>query len=135
MTHRLLKAEDLAWWLIGRHDAPFRPSYFFFQAEDGIRDGRVTGFQTCALPILRSQAIVTLPGATCTAQDVAQRLTSDGYVVVSGLMSDGDVAAARADLDRVLAATPTGRNEFRSEERRVGTEPSTPRATQPARIR
>src|SRR5438876_3579863 len=25
--------------------------YFFFQAEDGIRDGRVTGVQTCALPI------------------------------------------------------------------------------------
>src|SRR6266581_8522446 len=23
----------------------------FFQAEDGIRDGRVTGVQTCALPI------------------------------------------------------------------------------------
>src|SRR5690348_6247191 len=26
---------------------------FFFQAEDGIRDGRVTGVQTCALPIFR----------------------------------------------------------------------------------
>src|SRR5690625_1499151 len=25
--------------------------YFFFQAEDGIRDGHVTGVQTCALPI------------------------------------------------------------------------------------
>src|SRR6266481_6944555 len=27
-------------------------SSFFFQAEDGIRDGTVTGVQTCALPIL-----------------------------------------------------------------------------------
>src|SRR5438876_3147486 len=27
--------------------------HFFFQAEDGIRDGRVTGVQTCALPISR----------------------------------------------------------------------------------
>src|SRR5690625_6536583 len=27
-------------------------AYFFFQAEDGIRDGHVTGVQTCALPIL-----------------------------------------------------------------------------------
>src|SRR5690348_15344241 len=27
--------------------------FFFFQAEDGIRDGRVTGVQTCALPIWR----------------------------------------------------------------------------------
>src|SRR5690625_19924 len=26
--------------------------FFFFQAEDGIRDGQVTGVQTCALPIL-----------------------------------------------------------------------------------
>src|SRR5438309_109008 len=26
--------------------------FFFFQAEDGIRDGTVTGVQTCALPIL-----------------------------------------------------------------------------------
>src|SRR5438876_3516375 len=25
---------------------------FFFQAEDGIRDGRVTGVQTCALPVV-----------------------------------------------------------------------------------
>src|SRR5699024_1158985 len=27
--------------------------YFFFQAEDGIRDRNVTGVQTCALPICR----------------------------------------------------------------------------------
>ena len=26
-------------------------SFFFFQAEDGIRDWSVTGVQTCALPI------------------------------------------------------------------------------------
>src|SRR6266481_8068971 len=29
----------------------FRGFFFFFQAEDGIRDGTVTGVQTCALPI------------------------------------------------------------------------------------
>src|SRR5256885_12396319 len=28
--------------------------FFFFQAEDGIRDYKVTGVQTCALPILAS---------------------------------------------------------------------------------
>src|SRR5215813_1616493 len=28
-----------------------RFSFFFFQAEDGIRDADVTGVQTCALPI------------------------------------------------------------------------------------
>src|SRR2546426_9157814 len=29
----------------------FIVSFFFFQAEDGIRDYKVTGVQTCALPI------------------------------------------------------------------------------------
>ena len=29
----------------------FRSHFFFFQAEDGIRDSMVTGVQTCALPI------------------------------------------------------------------------------------
>src|SRR3989454_3997200 len=28
-------------------------AFFFFQAEDGIRDYKVTGVQTCALPIYR----------------------------------------------------------------------------------
>src|SRR5437763_11012236 len=31
--------------------------YFFFQAEDGIRDTSVTGVQTCALPISEAQTI------------------------------------------------------------------------------
>src|SRR5690625_7500930 len=30
--------------------------FFFFQAEDGIRDGHVTGVQTCALPISASSS-------------------------------------------------------------------------------
>src|SRR5260370_29751327 len=30
-------------------------SFFFFQAEDGIRDSSVTGVQTCALPISDSR--------------------------------------------------------------------------------
>src|SRR6266542_3696353 len=29
--------------------------FFFFQAEDGIRDATVTGVQTCALPILNGE--------------------------------------------------------------------------------
>src|SRR5690554_7626723 len=37
--------------------------FFFFQAEDGIRDADVTGVQTCALPILRflCQAVFPTP--------------------------------------------------------------------------
>src|SRR2546429_7297622 len=34
------------------HDAVSVSFFFFFQAEDGIRDVAVTGVQTCALPIL-----------------------------------------------------------------------------------
>src|SRR5690625_1885182 len=32
--------------------------FFFFQAEDGIRDGHVTGVQTCALPISRASGVI-----------------------------------------------------------------------------
>jgi len=53
-----------------------------------------------------------MPGATSSGQDVARRLTDDGYVVVSGLMSAGDVRSAAADLKRILETVPTGRNPF-----------------------
>src|SRR5690606_41173239 len=33
--------------------------YFFFQAEDGIRDFHVTGVQTCALPISYKDQMLT----------------------------------------------------------------------------
>src|SRR6266481_6108958 len=33
---------------------------FFFQAEDGIRDGTVTGVQTCALPIYAGLKVISL---------------------------------------------------------------------------
>src|SRR5436309_10023383 len=32
--------------------------FFFFQAEDGIRDFHVTGVQTCALPICKREFIL-----------------------------------------------------------------------------
>src|SRR5256885_12975030 len=36
----------------GLGGSPLEDMIFFFQAEDGIRDYKVTGVQTCALPIL-----------------------------------------------------------------------------------
>src|SRR2546425_11873288 len=41
--------------------------FFFFQAEDGIRDKLVTGVQTCALPIWRRSYPIRPPagGAAC----------------------------------------------------------------------
>ncbi len=50
--------------------------------------------------------------ATASGQQVAQQLLEHGYVVVPGMMPEADLAAARADLASVLAATPAGRNLF-----------------------
>src|SRR2546430_13326658 len=44
-----------------------RLSFFFFQAEDGIRDLTVTGVQTCALPIYLVSMIQFLYGNTPAA--------------------------------------------------------------------
>src|SRR5439155_5136085 len=41
------------WKLFSRYHLVYVFLFFFFQAEDGIRDGHVTGVQTCALPISR----------------------------------------------------------------------------------
>ena len=53
----------------------------------------------------------TMP-VTSTSQDVARRLISDGYVVVTGMMTQDGVRDAHADLDRLLRVTRTGRNSF-----------------------
>src|SRR5256885_16873425 len=42
--------------------------FFFFQAEDGIRDYKVTGVQTCALPIY-------LPAGALTTNLLGSRVT------------------------------------------------------------
>src|SRR5690625_6363924 len=47
---------------------------FFFQAEEGIRDGHVTGVQTCALPISR---VFSLPTSSLTsASDISSACAS-----------------------------------------------------------
>src|SRR6266446_540501 len=42
--------------------------FFFFQAEDGIRDYKVTGVQTCALPILQRE-LRDITGVTAIVYD------------------------------------------------------------------
>src|SRR2546429_9699908 len=49
--------------------------FFFFQAEDGIRDVAVTGVQTCALPISSSRSLFRFSPATCLSGKGA----SDGF--------------------------------------------------------
>src|SRR5437868_14118458 len=48
--------------------------FFFFQAEDGIRDRNVTGVQTCALPIW---CIGPTPMPTCSRPSSVSRRWTD----------------------------------------------------------
>src|SRR5690606_39319694 len=62
--------------------------FFFFQAEDGIRDFHVTGVQTCALPIFdTSTAIADAAFAPATTSGSAARPRSSA------------AAAARPSVD------------------------------------
>src|SRR2546422_9510962 len=59
--------------------------FFFFQAEDGIRDVAVTGVQTCALPISNSGASWTGSGAPWTNwMSVAASADGNKLVAVAG---------------------------------------------------
>src|SRR3712207_7089922 len=83
--------------------------YFFFQAEDGIRDIGVTGVQPCAFPIL---------GLT---------LQVDPPLVLAATVSLWTFGIAFATSRWALEALAFaklrgGRVEWRSEERRVGKE-------------
>src|SRR5256885_11915170 len=85
--------------------------FFFFQAEDGIRDYKVTGVQTCALPIFRGRVVDVL------GQRFRARAEIRVVVCEIGLLAD------HADLQ--IAGAPAladARVEHRSEERRVGKE-------------
>src|SRR2546430_7577124 len=86
--------------------------FFFFQAEDGIRDLTVTGVQTCALPICTAHFITTTGEAPGT-----DRLEIAG--------DRGKLVAEGGKLTFRMNRKPT--REFRetsprSEERRVGKE-------------
>src|SRR5690606_41135892 len=95
--------------------------YFFFQAEDGIRDFHVTGVQTCALPIFAAahaghHGWHVHPGGQRALRDAAEshcRVLAAGYRATSqpGAERHGASSARRALANR-------------SEERRVGTESS-----------
>src|SRR5690606_39996404 len=82
--------------------------YFFFQAEDGIRDFHVTGVQTCALPIYLPERL--RHGWPLAAPDASRFFGGEaaGY-------TDYPIFTAQK------ARTPATAQE-RSEERHVGKE-------------
>src|SRR5207253_3991870 len=77
---------------------------FFFQAEDGIRDGHVTGVQTCALPICRGRTSPVPSRPSSPPRSWCGMPSTGGPRSPSGC----------------TPAEPRGRR--RSEERRVGKE-------------
>jgi hypothetical protein len=50
--------------------------------------------------------------AAATVDEVVGALDADGYAIVEGLLPPGDAASARAELTRLLAEIPAGRNPF-----------------------
>src|SRR5207302_1380897 len=63
-------------------------SFFFFQAEDGIRDFHVTGVQTCALPIFSEGHVVARRTEDELDGNVADPL--DPFLEVVGALRIGD---------------------------------------------
>src|SRR2546425_4019456 len=84
--------------------------FFFFQAEDGIRDKLVTGVQTCALPIFASSTVPGSSGQPGTVED------ANRHPEVLARKSVGQIADHFGDVIGKLTKKP------RSEERRVGKE-------------
>src|SRR2546430_7795895 len=89
-------------------------SFFFFQAEDGIRDLTVTGVQTCALPI---SAALGARHAHPEQQQIRSRLVAADEGVDAGARG-----SQLAMLELQLHELVRGFREVRSEERRVGKE-------------
>src|SRR3712207_6927396 len=87
--------------------------FFFFQAEDGIRDIGVTGVQTCALPILALYERERSPAFVSTLID------ADYWRYVLEDMTPESREGWRTQLIVDGAGATVG---YRSEERRVGKE-------------
>src|SRR5699024_11313186 len=76
--------------------------YFFFQAEDGIRDRNVTGVQTCALPI--SVSMLDQPKKVRTAAGLAPL---DSAIDAARLRRSWKLRSGAACLMSRLAALPS----------------------------
>src|SRR5687768_6702850 len=66
----------------------FFVSFFFFQAEDGIRDVAVTGVQTCALPIYQHSVYIDRVRLQSDQGSVSPSAVQDFEVQISATTSD-----------------------------------------------
>src|SRR5207248_5510013 len=93
--------------------------FFFFQAEDGIRDRTVTGVQTCALPIL-----FEFDFNSCCRDEIAH-LRNEAMVRLGGPGKNVDEMRTYWQLMTAQTESVTSMASAyvpRSEERRVGKE-------------
>src|SRR5205823_7586787 len=81
--------------------------FFFFQAEDGIRDKLVTGVQTCALPISSGRRASRAKRRAACGRSAAHGARAPDHGAAGIECLDGDVSRI---------------HRKRSEERRVGKE-------------
>src|SRR5256885_8856310 len=68
--------------------------FFFFQAEDGIRDYKVTGVQTCALPISADTRYVVAVVNAPTTGSMLITVTDEGLQAADPLLTLADVTPA-----------------------------------------
>src|SRR3712207_627579 len=107
--------------------------FFFFQAEDGIRDIGVTGVQTCALPISGEMYTNGPPSAggptlaqmlkVVSAYDLASLPDEKFVAVVAGAMrlalEDRESQYLDGALNESVAARLTGEEYARVQRRRI----------------
>src|SRR6266446_5478637 len=115
-------AAAVCWWMRGASWS----SIFFFQAEDGIRDYKVTGVQTCALPIsdvapgpfgititstgfaTQASAGILRPGENYTVPQIAMALAT-AVTEVRVIVSRAEIAEDQIKAEekqRVLGVVP-----------------------------
>src|SRR2546430_5589740 len=88
--------------------------YFFFQAEDGIRDLTVTGVQTCALPIFKMEVERKRRQHEAFLAEVTK--------IVEDKMSEHGIPCQTEARIKRLYSIYVKLKKQRSEERRVGKE-------------
>src|SRR5256885_3131795 len=77
--------------------------YFFFQAEDGIRDYKVTGVQTCALPISAVQTataraphlVLFFQNSAATSNGASAEYPANAYWLAISKMDGGALRAIK----------------------------------------